>query len=168
MTGGMHSLLPCTTLAGCAVVCIRKTAHRSYSAFLSAPCDGSLHNTSISLHNSARRGRGVSSGCRQSTCTSVLSPSGLKTSANVAFFRTTRDRFKVPSIISRLRMKEKKNRGSASNFDDGTGLEDSPVWLYQRTREFATNLRLPVQQLPARFRFTFALVHVGGERRNVS
>lgn len=100
----LHQPFPCTILAGCGNVCIRKTAHKSTGDDGSLPSEGSRQRTSKSLHNMPTSDRGVSSGAKQSTCTVDASPSALIASNETTALRTTRVRSKGPSMIRRLRL----------------------------------------------------------------
>ena len=98
----VHSLLPCTILAGCGSVCIRSTAQRSTLDVGSCPSDGSRHSTSRSLHKMPTRDLGVNSGDKHSTSTEALSPCGSMTSKPTVAFLTTRVSCSGPSMIRRL------------------------------------------------------------------
>ena len=93
---------PCTMLAGCGSVCIRRTAHRSTCELGSCPSVVSRHKTSKSLHRTPIKDRGVSSGDKHSTCTVDASPFESMTSKETVALRTTLVSWRGPSMISRL------------------------------------------------------------------
>jgi hypothetical protein len=146
-------LLPCTTLAGCPSVCIRRTAQSSTKHPGLWPRDGSLQRTSKSLQRIPTRSRGVSSGARHSTKMSWVSPSLFIISNGIELRLTTRVRCNCPSIMSRLEM-------IRIPFRQGTLGESSPMRLHQWAGEFPSYSSLPLYQFLSRFGVTLAFVHV--------
>lgn len=143
---------PCTMLAGCGNVCIRRTAHRSTGSVWSFPADWSLQRTSRSLHKMPTRERGVSSGARHSTWMLVLSPTGLMTSKAIEDFRTTRVRCRGPSMINRL--------DAMSRLRQSYHESSIPMRLHKWTGELPSYSCLPLNQLSARLGLTFTFIHV--------